>query len=235
MSRCLAATLVGALLAGGTLAAEPSLDSVTVEARLKSGTPSTVSMTYFLRPAGATEVIFRSLQFGRFRVTNVRAFLGEQEVSFRILGPAEGRVDGRVDLPETAPDGRIRLRLVYEVLPEVGRLAASFAPIIPLLVAEWPPAETRPEAFVATVHLPADVHLYSAFPFEFTRIESVELTAEGSVYRFALPVIPAMIRLRGGSEPPALLTAERVVDVGAVAALIVLAGFGWRRMRKGLG
>ncbi len=192
-------------------------------------------MSYLLRPAGAPAVPFTALRFGETRAANVRAFVGDRELSFRTAPAAGSRLDGRVELPPgSSAVERLRLRLVYEVLPEPDLAAERFTLALPLLVVGWPPAETRPETFAATVHLPAGIALHAAFPSQIAPGESVERTAGGGTYRLALPVVPALIRLRAGSGEPPLLTAERAVDAVAVALLLGLAAAGWRRLREAL-
>ncbi len=223
------------LTAAAAAGAEPALDSVTVEARAEPGRPVAVSMSYSLRPAGRAAVAFTALRFADSRAANVRAFVGERELSFRTSAASESRVDGRVELPAAAAGSdRLELRLVYEVLPEPDLAAELLTLAVPLLVVEWPPAETRPETFQATVHLPPGVTAHAAFPSEYARVESFEPARGASAYRFELPVVPALIRLRAGTGRPPLITVERAADAVAVALLLGLAAGGWRRLREAL-
>lgn len=234
MSRLCASLLLALVALAPARATEPSLDSVTVEARVEAGEPISVSMSYFLRPAGASSVSFTSIRFGDSYAANVRAFLGAREVSYLADGSSDSRTDGSVELPAgVAESDRFQLRLIYEVLPETELVAARSTIVLPLLVAEWPPAVTLSETFHASVHLPPGVVAFAAFPTEFTRIESVDRTSSDA-YRFVLPVVPALIRLRAGTGEPSLLTVERGIDVAAVGLLLGLAIFGWRRMRESL-
>lgn len=214
-------------------ASEPALDSVTVEARLAKREPATVEMTYYLRPAGASSVLFTSIRFGDARAANVRAFLEEHEVSFRVAEEPATRVDGQVELPPRLADrDRIRLRLAYEVLPASDPDDGTIA--LPLLVVRWPPAETRPRTFRAAVHLPAGLFLRSAFPTSFERADSVDRTSSDNVYGFELPVVPALLRLDVSAREPRFLTAVTALDLAAFGLLLALALFGIKRMRETL-
>lgn len=231
-----AALLVGWLVVCGAHAAEPALESVTVEARVEAGRPTSISMNYFLRPAGATAVGFTSIRFGAARAVNVRAFLGAREVSFRTAADSGERLEGVVELPaDRAGAERLQLRLLYEVLPEPEQLTGGpFVVTLPLLVSDWAPSEARPETFQATVYLPVGTSALAAFPTEYARVESIDRTSEAPAYRFDLPVVPALLRVRAAPGEPPLVTAERAVDLAAVALLVGLAVVGWRRLRESL-
>lgn len=229
MGRRLALLLL--LIAAGPAAAqEPALTSVTVDVRLNPGERVSVAMRYRLEPRGAEEVFLSAVDFTDGRAVNVRAFSGERELSFRSDATANSRLDGVVRVPAGVAEDRWELRLEYEVVPAyeaVGRGGLA----VPILVAGWPPEKTSRGTFKAEVHLPAGVHLVSAFPATFESIAPVEQTDAGTSYRFELPAVPSLIRLRLSDRPPTL-TLESVVDLGTVGLLVLLGAVGWRRLRE---
>lgn len=208
----------------------PALGSAVVDVRFETPERLTVETRYFLEPAGARELELTAFAFDGARAANVRAFLGDHELSFRAHPTSGDRLDGMVELP--AAGERLSLRLSYEVLrdtPGNGSLS------IPILVASWPPREALPDTFSATVTLPRGTVLRSAFPTDFERVETVDKTTDESVYRVSMPVMPALLRLTTARAGEAgWLTTERAVDLAALVALLALGALGWRRLGEAL-
>lgn len=218
------------IAAGPAAAQESALASVSVDARLTPGETVSVAMRYRLEPRGAEEVFFSAVDFADGRAVNVRAFSGARELSFRRDTAATSRLDGVVQIPAGAAEDRWELRLEYEVIP-VYEAVESGVVALPILVAGWPPEDATSGTFTAEVHLPAGVHLVSAFPATFESIAPVEQTDAGASYRFELPAVPSLIRLRLSDRPPTF-TLESVVDLGTVGLLVFLGVVGWRRLRE---
>jgi len=230
------------LLAAAVAGAEeprPRLGSVVAEAQVEPGQPLLVTMDYFLHPEGAESVPFTALELDGTRAANVRAFVGERELSFKTASstrePGQSRLEGHVDLPAAlGRRERFHLRLRYEVLPRPPAVGREATLLLPLLVAGWAPDATGPATFVANVRLPRSLRILDSFPSEFETLESVDRSRTTESYRFSLPVVPALLRLRAGGDQAPGLTAVKALDVGAALVLVGLALYGWRRVREHL-
>jgi hypothetical protein len=192
----------------------PRLGSAIAEAEVRPGAPLLVTIDYFLHPQGAESVSFSALELGGSRAVNVRAFHGERELSFRTeSAPGDrraGRLDGHVNLPQELGDReRIKLRLRYEVLPRPQAAIGHEAPLVlPMLVAGWPPEETLPTTFVATIRLPRSLRVLDSFPSEYEVLDS--------------------------PDPARATEAARALDLAAALVLAGLTLYGWRRVRSHL-
>jgi len=219
---------------------EPWLGSAVATAEVNPGAPLLVSVDYFLHPEGAGSVPFTALGLGGSRAANVRAFHGETELSFRTESAdreqSARRLEGHVDLPaELREHDRVKLRLRYEVLPQPQAAISHETPLVfPMLVPGWPPEETGPTTFVATIRLPANLRVLDSFPSEYDVLDSPDSARATEAYRFSLPVMPALVRLRAGDENAPRLSAARALDLGAAIVLAALTVYGWRRVREHL-
>lgn len=218
---------------------QPRLGSVVVDVQVEPTQPLLVTMDYFLHPEGAESVPFTALELEGTRAANVRAFVGERELSFRTASstqdPGQSRLEGQVDLPpELAQRERFHLRLRYEVVPRPAAIGREATLLLPLLVAGWAPDATGPTTFVANVRLPRALRVLDSFPSEFELLDSADPSRTTESYRFTLPVVPALLRLRAGGDRAPRLTAVRALDLGAILALVGLAFYGWRRVREHL-
>ena len=73
--------------------------------------------------------------------------------------------------------------------------------------------------------------MLDSFPSEFERLPSPDGARTTEAFRFSLPVVPALLRVRAGGPEASALTAARGLDLGAAAALAALTLYGWRRVR----
>ncbi len=233
MNRRYAPLLLAVAIVSAARAEPPALDSVVVDARVAEDGSASVDARYYLEPAGAHELELKSLTFEGRRAANVRAFVGESEVSFRARQTAAGNLDGVVPLP--AATERLRLRLTYEVLPLPSAPRDPAVVALPMFVPTWPSREALPRTFTATVALPAGTVAYTGFPSDFKLVRSIDRTSDANVYSFSLPVMPALLRLGTAHGSAPLLTLERGVDLATLSLLGILGVLGWRRLREQLG
>lgn len=234
MNRTTAPAFLGLLLVASPLLAQPSLESVTVEARVAADGSTTVTMSYFLRPEGAETIELMAIRFGGSRVANVRAFVGHREVSFHVDGTGAEWVGARIELGAPVSE-RLPLRLRYEVIPRPDLARDPIDIAVPMLVARWPPSASDPEAFRATVFLPDGIEARATFPSEFEAVESIDLTSDSNAYRVSLPVVPSLLRFTAGHGPEPFFSAGRGFDLAATAVLLALSVIGWRRLREAMG
>jgi hypothetical protein len=119
--------------------------------------------------------------------------------------------------------------VTYRVRQEAAVSAGGFDLVLPVLMVDWQPEDSREELFIADVGLPSSFGVVEHFP-----TVPLAVRAEGGSIRHALslPVVPSFLRMRGRDGPRPVLTFGRMVDLGIVLFLVLLTGYGWRAMRR---
>ncbi|MBW3535494.1 MAG: hypothetical protein KY453_09810 [Gemmatimonadetes bacterium] len=131
-----------------------------------------------------------------------------------------------IPLAALAPaSGEASFSLVYRVAGAVERSGPRVRVRLPILVVDLPPEPGASRIFDASVRLPEAWAVSGGFPTGLAR-------TAGGTWEVRLPVVPALVSLRGRSDGAWRPGMPEALD--ALAA-IVLVGFGlvgWRHLRK---
>lgn len=206
------------------------------------GADPRVELEYRLRvPAATEEIPLRGLAFAGTDVSEVEAWLDGRPVDVRLRRSRPLVRSGAIRLPpaggaagtgdDAAGDRRVRvLRLAYRVEGPPGQGAGrSFDLRVPVLRVDWPPSGSGEGTFRGEVVVPSDARVTDRLP---TVPMSREAAGERAVYRFQLPAVPSIIRLRGRMGPSPGLTLGQWVDLSVLATLALLGLLGWRLLRR---
>ncbi|MFC1660444.1 hypothetical protein ACFL3S_03110 [Gemmatimonadota bacterium] len=197
------------------------------------GSPSSVSLRYRVRLGSTTDSIpLLWIGYRGTSVENVSAETGQPPVELELelaQGPS-GRRSGILRLPRSGAAGPVfTFDLNYQVVQDRDGPDGSFDLILPVLMVDWTPEDSREELFTAELALPPSYAIVEMFP-----TVPRELRAEEGLHWHALslPVVPSFFRLRGREGPRHFLTFGRMVDLSVVLFILALAVFGWRMMRR---
>lgn len=143
------------------------------------------------------------------------------------LAPEAGSMRaGTFTLPPARTDAEeVRVSLAYRVAGAVERSGPDVRVRVPVLVLDLPPAPGGGPVFHGSVRLPDTWSVSGAFP---TGLAS---DGEGS-WEVDLPVVPALVSLRGRSDGAWRPGLPQALDA---LALVLLLGFGlvgWRHLRE---
>jgi hypothetical protein len=125
---------------------------------------------------------------------------------------------------EPGPDGRALLRVEY-VVPHDVTDGADFVRHVPMLSVDRAPEAARPGLFRAEVRTPGGWRVSEGFPTGLTAGDVA------GAYSVELAVVPAVLTLRGRTDGASGLSMPLVLDLVALAVLLLTAVVGWRHMR----
>lgn len=213
----------GLVLPSG-VAGQASVGSARFVADLTGGDGvARVTVDYELNvPDGTSEVTVELLGFDAATAQDFVVSGG----ALVVLWPTTGsRRSATVTLPASAGVGRRRLTLEYHVdfavLDEGGALRAR----IPVLSVALPPATDSGDVFSAEVTVPENWAVTEAFP---TGLRE----REPGVFAVALPVVPAVVSLRGRTDGAWRPGLPWVVNLLVAMILLGFGLAGWRYLRE---
>lgn len=203
---------------------------VSIELAHESADPE-VALHYVLRvPAGTRSIAVRLVEFFGAEPREISATAAGRALALdaRRVGPLW---EGELFLPESAQsDTAMRLDIQYSVANARRGRGDRFDFAIPLFLVTWNPETSADTFFTAEIRLPEEAHLSEIFP---TVPLAIAFTPGVRSHTLTLPVVPSLVRFRGGVGAPPLLGFTGLVDVGVGLLLGTLALIGWRRLRAG--
>jgi hypothetical protein len=129
---------------------------------------------------------------------------------------------------EAGPDGRAVLRVEYQI-PRAGADGGGrIVSHLPVLVVELAPEAARPGLFQGRVRVPADWAVTEGFP------TGLAAGDEAGTYAVELAVVPSVVTVRARADGRGGVALPLVLDLVALAALLLTAVVGWRHMREPL-
>jgi hypothetical protein len=206
-----------------------------MEARVPEADPAAerteVQLRYRLvTDAPVREIPIRGMAYFGADPAEVQAMVGGTRSRPEMDAGRAPLVTGVVRLPGgTGAGDTLELELSYLLPAAIPAEGGGFDIVLPLLYVDWPPAGAPAGMLEAAIVLPAEYSIQESFP-----TVPREITTEGGSRRYdlRLQAVPSMIRFRGHEGDPPLLTFGRLVDLGVIALLAVLAGLGWRALRR---
>lgn len=212
-------------------AAEPEISSVHMTVSLtQPGERVDVAIRYQLQlPAGTDAIPLHAIAFLDARPTEVRAFVDGQPVGAELSGSGGASLAGAVRLSSRRSQaGLADLELRYRVDGSARRNRGNLDVTVPVLFVTGRPSGSPEDFFAASVQVPAEHVIYELFP---TVPRSVEHSAGGSSYTFALQAVPSMIRWHSSFGTPPLVPFELMVDLFTIAVLLLLSFLTYRVLR----
>lgn len=193
--------------------------------------PTTVEIEYrVVADRDVDRVPIKGLTFFDVTPNELRASVEGIEATSH-LGRERGALFvGAVELPETVPAGdSLELTLSYQIPTAIPEAEGGFDIVLPILFVDWKPAGAPEDMLQVSIHLPSEYSVQEAFPTVPKEISTREGTRQ---YDFQLQTVPSLIRLRGEAGAPSFLTFSRLVDLGVVLLLGIIAAFGWQALRR---
>lgn len=229
-----AGVLVPTAAAGQESGVEPPerIRGATLSVRVERDAPVRVELGYELAlDPGTRELPLRGIAFRGAVPERVTARAGGAPAPVRIDATAPPLLSGAVEIPAgSVADGTLSLALLYQIsrpfMPEQDRFDLA----VPIPIPDRPPVGAPERLFVAEVRLPPGFALVERFP---TVPVVRRMEGEVPVYELSLPVVPSLLRVRGRSGPPPLVTFGQALDIGVIGALLILGLVGWRLVRRG--
>lgn len=176
----------------------------------------------------ARTIPLRGLAFFDTVPAAVSAYADTLALPLRIDAADAPLLTGTLEVPASVPRSTPFAFTVAYTLPHLPQTGA-FDLTLPVLFVDWLPREATQDFFVGEVALPASHTLAESFP----TAPTLEREADGGRrYRFSLQVVPSLVRLRGYIGRAPLLTTARVIDLGVLAALLLIAFVSWHRFRR---
>ncbi len=227
-----AAMWPGVTWGGGAEATSPEQEgafvrSAELEAEVgRDGSSALVRVVYTLDVPAVTPLRIQLLGFGEARTSVV--WLGDaRQGTWLELDPGEGSMrTAAYTLNLAAPDSAFRLEVRYRLRRALKTEGPSAEAVLPVLVVALPPAPDAGEVFQARVALPEGWRLLDAFP---SGLRAGTPGADGVRYAsVSLPVVPSVVRVRARTDGAWRPGLPFVLDVGAVLALVIFAGVGFR-------
>lgn len=172
---------------------------------------------------------YRGTQVEGLRATTVSDRAGAGRELDIVMDPSRARFGTLLLPPTPGTDPVFAFELTYQVVQESVQSGAGFDLVLPVLMVDWDPEDSREELFTAELSLPASYGVVEMFPTVPVEVQEAEAA---NLHILSLPVVPSFVRLRGREGDRPFLTFGRLVDLGVGLVLFFLAAFGWRRMRR---
>jgi hypothetical protein len=129
---------------------------------------------------------------------------------------------------EAGPGGRAVLRVEYRVPATGADGSGRILSHLPVLVVELAPEAARPGLFRGRVRAPPDWVVTEGFP------TGLAAGGEAGTFDVELAVVPSVVTLRARADGRSALALPLVLDLVALAVLLLTAVVGWRHMREPL-
>ena len=211
------------VLAGtGTLSAQGVVEAARLRADVAVDGSAAVNLVYELSDGSvAADLTLELLGFGGATAEDLVVDGGGQIV----LWPATGsRRAAAISLP-VSDDGARTLTLDYEVASAVSRGGGEVTVHVPIVSLPIPPTTEAGDVFEASITLPTDWRITDGFP------SGLVERAPGR-HEVSLPVVPAVVTVRGRSDGSRALGLGLVIDLLTVAILLGFGFIGWRHLRS---
>lgn len=164
------------------------------------------------------------LDFGEAVATGVRAGGGGAPVEIRRSAGAARAARLPV---EAGPDGQPALVVAYSVPVPTGG-GGSVVAHLPVVTVDLPPEEARPGLFQGRIALPPEWSLREGFPTAMVRSG-----ADPGSWRVELQVVPSVVTVRAATDGRRTPGLPLLLDVVAVAGLVLFSLLGWRHLAAG--
>ncbi|HEX7051817.1 MAG TPA: hypothetical protein VF188_16545 [Longimicrobiales bacterium] len=190
-----------------------------------------VTVRYRLVADGeAAEIRLRGLEFFGTELDDISASVHGNRAPFRFERKAAPAVAGTISIPPGCRgEDELEITLRYTVRQAIGLEGRRFDAVLPLLVPEAEPPAAREGFFTSETRMPAEYTVTESFP---TVPRTTAVEGETKRVSLTLQVMPAMVRWRGTSGPPPLLTFGRSLSLGVAGVILILVLMGYGRLRR---
>lgn len=224
-ARGLLAGAAAVLALPGLAAGQGSVHAATMSADLTAAPGVTrVRMEYQLngvRPGASVPVSL--LDFGDARA---EGFLIGVAAAPATLAERHGAARSGDWAVEAGADGGAVLRVEYEVPRTAADGSGRIVSHLPLLTVDLAPEAARPGLFQGRIRVPPDWAVTEGFP------TTLSPGDEAGTFAVELAVVPSVVTVRARADGRSALALPLVLDLVALAVLLVTAVAGWRHMRE---